>query len=96
MTTPTVIKTYTPGEYFALEESTQIRHRYCNGEITPMPGGTPNHNEISLLLIALLMKELKGKPYKVFSSDLRLWIPEKNTYNVGVHGGGKKEENLIG
>ena len=81
MTTPTVVKTYTPIEYFAIEESTQLRHRYCNGEIIPMPGGTPNHNEITLIFIALLMKKLKKNPYKVFGADLRLWIPEKNTYN---------------
>jgi Uma2 family endonuclease len=81
MTTPTVIKTHTPTEYFALEESTQLRHRYCNGEIIPMPGGTPNHNKITLILIALLMHKLKGKPYEIFGTDLRLWIPEKNTYN---------------
>jgi len=81
MTTPTVNKIYTPTEYFALEESTQLRHRYCNGEIIPMPGGTPNHNKITLIFIALLMKQLKGKPYEVFGADLRLWMPEKNTYN---------------
>ncbi len=81
MTTSTVDKTLTPTEYFALEESTQIRHRYCNGEVIPMPGGTPNHNEITLFLIALLMKKLQGQSYKVFGADLRLWIPRRNAYN---------------
>ncbi|NJL88970.1 MAG: Uma2 family endonuclease [Coleofasciculaceae cyanobacterium SM2_1_6] len=77
----TATKTYTPIEYFALEESTQLRHRYCNGEIIPMPGGTPNHNNLTLLFIALLMAKLKGKSYKVFGTDLRLWMPEQQTYN---------------
>ena len=87
MTTPTVdktidkTKTYTPIEYFALEESTQLRHRYCNGEIIPRPGGTPNHNNLTLLFITLLMTKLKGKSYKVFGADLRLWMPEQDTYN---------------
>ena len=74
-------KTLTPTEYFALEESTQLRHRYCNGEIIPMPGGTPNHNKLTLLFIALLMKQLKGQSYEVFGADLRLWIPRRNAYN---------------
>jgi Uma2 family endonuclease len=26
------------------------------------------------------MQELKGKPYKIFGSGLRLWFPELNTY----------------
>ena len=81
MTTPTVDKTFTPPEYFALEESTQLRYKYCNGEVIAMPGGTPNHNKLTLLFIALLMGKLKGQPYEVFGADLRLWIPRRNTYN---------------
>lgn len=81
MTISTVDKTLTPTEYFALEESTQLRHRYCNGEVIPLLGGTPNHNEIMLLFITLLMDKLKGQSYEVFGADLRLWIPLRNAYN---------------
>jgi Uma2 family endonuclease len=42
---PTLPKIYTPEEYLALEVGAETRHEYRNGEIIPMSGGTPAHNE---------------------------------------------------
>ncbi|NES92633.1 Uma2 family endonuclease, partial [Okeania sp. SIO2B9] len=41
---------------------------------------TPNHNLISGNFYAALKYALKGKPYRVFMTDLRLWIPESRLY----------------
>ncbi|NES64751.1 MAG: hypothetical protein F6K24_05555 [Okeania sp. SIO2D1] len=38
-------KNYTPTEYLNFEINSQQRHEYINGEIIPMTGGTPNHNQ---------------------------------------------------
>jgi len=71
---------YSPESYLALETSSQQRHEYLNGEIIPMTGGTPNHNEIASILNALLRFSLRGQPYSIFVADQRLWIPRFNIY----------------
>jgi len=73
-------KIYTPDEYLDFEVNSDTRHEYINGEIIPMTGGTPEHNEIASILNAALRMSLKGKPYSIFVADQRLWIPDRNLY----------------
>lgn len=73
-------KIYTPEEYLDFEIDSEIRHEYINGEIIPMTGGTPEHNEIASILNAALRVSLKGKPYSIFIADQRLWIPNRALY----------------
>lgn len=71
---------YTLEEYLELEISSEERHEYINGEIISMTGGTPNHNQVTGNLYAALNFALKRQPYRVFITDQRLWIPEKQIY----------------
>ncbi len=80
MITQTETKTYTPEEYLELEIASETRNEYHNGEIIPMTGGTPDHNEIAGNLNALLKFALKGQSYRIFITDQRLWIPEVSLY----------------
>lgn len=73
-------KLYSPEEYLAFEENSSERHEYIAGEIKLMTGGTPNHNTITSNLCAILNFALKRQPYRVFVTDLRVWIPEKQFY----------------
>lgn len=73
-------KTYTAEEYLALEVEAETRNEYRNGEIVSMSGGTPDHNQIAAALNALLWLALRGKEYKTFITDQRLWIPERKIY----------------
>lgn len=73
-------KYYTPEAYLEIEINSEERHEYINGEIIPMTGGLPNHNQIALNLGGGLNYYLKGKPYRVFVLDQRLWIPKKQIY----------------
>jgi Uma2 family endonuclease len=73
-------KTYTAQEYLEAEVNSQDRHEFINGEIVLIAGGTPNHNEITSILNAILRVSLKGKPYSIFASDQRLWVPQLNNY----------------
>ncbi|GAB1544164.1 Uma2 family endonuclease [Scytonema sp. NUACC21] len=73
-------KNYTSEEYLELEINSEQRHEYINGEIIPMTGGTPNHNQIALNFSAALNFALKRQPYRVFVTDQRLWIPKKRIY----------------
>lgn len=73
---------YSPEEYLEIEVKSEERHEYINGQIIPMTGGTPNHNQIALNLSGTLNFALKRQPLRVFVTDQRLWIPQKriNTY----------------
>ena len=71
---------YLPEEYLALETASETRHEYIDGEIIPMTGGLPNHNQIALNLAGNLNYLLRKQPYRVFINDQRLWIPKKRIY----------------
>jgi Uma2 family endonuclease len=75
-----VYPTYSPQEYLDQEIESDIRHEYINGEIVPMTGGTPNHNQILLNLAGALNFVLRQQPYRVFAADQRLWIPAREMY----------------
>lgn len=77
---PTQKRYYTPEEYLALEESAIDKSEYHDGEIIPMTGGTTNHNSIIINSIANLKFGLRGKDYRLFTSDVRLWIPLTRRY----------------
>lgn len=73
-------KIYTPAEYLELEEKAEFRSEYRDGEIVAMAGGTTNHNQISGNVYANLKFSLKGQDYRVYISDVRLWIPPNRQY----------------
>lgn len=67
---------YSPEEYLELETAAESKSEYRNGLIIPMAGGTPNHHQIVVNFSTALNFAFKGQPYRVFTSDLRLWIPQ--------------------
>ena len=71
---------YSPEEYLELEVNSEERHEYIDGQIISMTGGTPNHNQIAGNFYAALNFALKRQPYRVFVTDLRLWISKKQIY----------------
>lgn len=44
----TVKAYYTPEEYLELEEKSEYKNEYRDGEIIPMTGRTTNHNKLAL------------------------------------------------
>ena len=73
-------KHYTVEEYFDLELPSETRSEYRNGEIILMTGGTPNHNDVAGNLYVFLKLALKGKNYRTFYTDQRLWVPDRTLY----------------
>lgn len=61
-------------EYLAAEEKSDVKHEWLNGEIYDMAGGTPEHSRLAANFIQHLANALKGKPCKVFTSDLRVKV----------------------
>lgn len=80
MITLTKSKIYTVNEYLELEVNSDERHEYSDGEIIPMTGGTPNHNEVASNFMVILKLTLRGKPFRSFITDQRLWVPQLNKF----------------
>jgi Uma2 family endonuclease len=71
---------YSTEEYLALEEVADYKSEYIDGEIVPMAGGSTNHNQIALNFSTELNFAFKKLNYRVFMSDVRLWIPQRRIY----------------
>ena len=71
---------YSLEEYLALEEAADYKSEYIDGEIVPMAGGSINHNQIAGNFYAELNFAFKKLDYRVFMSDVRLWIAKRRIY----------------
>lgn len=69
-------------EYRAIAETAEERYEYCNGEVITMPGGTATHSAIATNLLAYLGFLLRDTDFRLYNSDLRVWIPE---YDCGTY-----------
>lgn len=74
-----IAKIYAVEEYLRLEEVAESRSEYHNGEIVTMAGESPEHNEICINLILALKPQLRDG-FKLYASDIKLWIPQYNRY----------------
>ena len=75
-TNPNYPHKWTVEEYLAYEEESGIRHEYIDGEIYAMTGGTPDHSGIAANGVGELRSQLRGKPCRVFTSDLKVKVSE--------------------
>ena len=63
---------YTIEEYLQLEEKSEVRHEFYNGEISAMAGGTINHNRLTRRVANLLEGQLSVKKCGVFSENMKV------------------------
>lgn len=80
MATQPARKYWTPEEYLTFDRAAPDRHEYLSGDVVAMTGGSRNHSQIQVNLIAALRPMLRPKGCFVFSSDLRVKIPAANLY----------------
>jgi len=67
-------------EYLALEESSDEKHEYFEGEIFAMSGGSFNHSQLPAQLALLLGMQLRKRPCRVVTSDLRVRVEAVGLY----------------
>lgn len=65
---------YTFAEYLDLEDASNVKHEFLDGEIYGMAGGTPRHAALTLAVGGALLAQLRGGPCRAFSSDLRVRV----------------------
>jgi Uma2 family endonuclease len=74
MSAPASLHRYSFADYLALEEASNTKHEFLNGEIYGMAGGTPEHAALSVAVSSALLAQLRGGPCRVYSSDLRVRV----------------------
>lgn len=72
--TEPVRQRYTFGQYVDLEEMSSVKHEFLDGHVWAMAGGTPDHAAIAVNVAAMLRERARGRPCRVFSSDLRVRV----------------------
>ena len=71
---------YTAAEYFALEEQSEVRHEYFDGELFAMAGASKAHNRIANNFYRLSFDTLQSTGCQLFTSDVRLAVEENRHY----------------
>lgn len=62
-------------EYLALDRASEdVRYEYIDGIVTMLAGGSVNHSGICANIIGELIIALRGKPCRVFTSDLKVSV----------------------
>ncbi len=63
---------YTAEEYLTLERQADERHQFVDGQIYAMAGETPAHSTICVNLGAILWNQLRGKPCRAYSPNMKI------------------------
>ncbi|MGI4873532.1 MAG: Uma2 family endonuclease [Janthinobacterium lividum] len=71
---------YTAEEYFALEEQSQVRHEFFEGEIFAMAGESVAHNILAQNFVLALRTSLRGKKCKVLIEGIQLAVEQNQHY----------------
>jgi Uma2 family endonuclease len=71
---------FTLEEYLALDKVSEERLEYWDGQIFNMSGASPEHVRIQRNLTGILFRELKNKKCEVFTSDMRIKVPDYPPY----------------
>lgn len=80
MTEPLAKQRMTISEYLDFEAAAEEKHEFVDGEIIAMSGGSEAASLIATNIIGLLHSALKGKPCRVYDSNLKVRIGRKHRY----------------
>jgi Uma2 family endonuclease len=70
----------TPDEYLAIERSAELKSEFCAGEMFAMAVASPPHVLITSNVNRELGTQLKKRPCRVYSSDLRVEVSQTGLY----------------
>src|SRR5215475_4065100 len=63
---------YTVEQYLEMERASKERHEYLDGYVYNMAGESTEHSTINANLIATLVAQLRGKPCRAFSPNMKI------------------------
>lgn len=70
----------TPDEYLQVEEQSEIKHEYRDGQIYAMVGANDAHVTIAGNLFVLLRNHLRGSGCRVYISDMKARLESLNRF----------------
>jgi Uma2 family endonuclease len=70
----------TPEEYLEIERAAERKSEYFRGEMFARAGVSHEHVLIVTNVVAELARAFKGKPFEVYSSDMRLRVTPSGFY----------------
>jgi Uma2 family endonuclease len=69
-----------PEQYLEAERRAETKSEYLAGQVFAMGGASERHNLIVANLVAAIHAQLKGRPCRVYPSDMRLRVSETGLY----------------
>jgi len=74
-------KTYlTPEQYLEIERAAEYKSEYYDGEMFAMAGAREAHNLIAMNLGASLHQQLRARPCRTYSNDMRVQVGSDRRY----------------
>jgi len=70
----------TPEAYLELEEKSNIKHEYIDGQVYAMAGTTDTHNTIALNLALLIRNHFRGSDCRVYFADIKAKLEKRNRF----------------
>jgi Uma2 family endonuclease len=67
-------------EYLDIERRAETKSEFFNSEMVAMSSATRRHNLLTVSLAVLVSMRLEGQPCEVYANDMRVRVPEANTY----------------
>ncbi len=64
----------TVSEYLKLEETSEVRHEFRDGQVYAMAGGTVNHNRLTRRMASLFERQPSLKRCGVFSENMKVEV----------------------
>ena len=77
---PDIHHRYTAEEYFALEEQSEVRHEFFDGEVFAMAGGTKSHNLIKGNMMVNIRAGVRQKGCRAYDESVRLAVQDDFHY----------------
>lgn len=66
--------------YLQLEEKSNIKHEYIDGQVYAMAGTTDTHNTIAGNLFILIRNHFRGSQCRVYFADIKASIEKRNRF----------------
>lgn len=70
----------TPEEYLAVERQAEYKSEYVDGVMYAMAGGSERHNLLAANMIIEIGSRLRGRPCRVYPSDLKVRVPNSRRF----------------
>jgi Uma2 family endonuclease len=70
----------TPEQYLEIERAAEYKSEYYQGEMFAMAGAGEAHNELVGNLVAGLHQQLRSRPCRVYSNDMRVRVSATGLY----------------